>query len=156
LFVAFTITLDEATTMCTVYVNGEVAYTIALNGAVIPSADVPRLQTETVVGATLISWAFYTEGLVTANGMAIFNAQLKKSAGTIDWAFNAGVVALQHTYSATESMRPLASDVWADTGSVPNAPLTLSEGTPIARVLPGDFAQAVIGPIVDPDGPVVP
>jgi hypothetical protein len=153
LFVAFTVDSQNA---LVVYVNGEVAYTAALNAAVIPSVGTPNLETETNIGATLVSWAFYTEGSIGNEEMAFLNAQLKKNAGTIDWASLGGVVVLQHIYSATQSMRPVTSNVWADTGSTPNAPLTLEEGTPVARVLPGDFSQAVIGALVDPTGPTGP
>lgn len=157
LFVSFIISDNEGTPQVTVFVNGEIAYQNDLNEAIIPSVEAPTLSAESAIGASLVAWAYYTEGTeLNATIMALLNAQLKKNAGTIDWTFTDGVVPLQHIYSATESMRPITSDVWADTGSTPNANLTRSEGTAAASVLPGDFAQAVIGAIVDPEGPATP
>jgi hypothetical protein len=156
LFIAFSVSDGEGVSL-TVYVNGEVVYVAGLLGAVIPSLAPaqPSISVESDSGATLVSWAFYTDAALSAADAADINAQLKRNAGAIDNA----VVALQHIYSASQSMRPNILPVWADIGSTPTAPLTFDDddgNVPHARVLPGDFAQAVIGAIVDPSGPVVP
>jgi len=156
LFLAFTVNPGNQgqPPVVAVFANGELVYQASLNDDVIPSPGAPSIQMASALG-TLLSWAFYTEAPMSEVFPALLQLQLKENAGAVSWSAFGGSPQLQHIYSASESMRPL-SDVWADIGSVPNAPLTLDteeDGTLSATVRSGDFASPAVGAIVDPSGP---
>jgi hypothetical protein len=121
-----------------VYVNGEAVFTTANPAVVVtPQIGVPALQ----ISSAIVSAAAYTEQTINAANMAGLGLAAKTFAlVNIPW---------DHFYSASASLRPVvsATQAWADTGTLPTAPLTPSVQA-AGLVTSGDFGQPVVPAIL--------
>lgn len=133
-------------TALVIYVNGQVAGTATLGGAVTPSGGQPTLALNAGRSVALVA---YTEQTLSAANIAAIFFALKNLGGVLSDTL---LALLDHVYVAATSQR-LPALVFEDTGDVGGVDL-VTTALPQGFVFPGDFGQlaGVIGP-TGPTGP---